>query len=489
MPVYTNYSGEIAAQLDVYRKKGQKEAAANRPPSDSLRMDQHEAALHTDAEKWLANEQRLFDGVLTESARAVTDTQQKTVELNNRADQLLSDSSMLMTIEADMSEDRGKLVAATESRMRAEVDWRYFRAKNHISTQADYPESRILHLAIIAVLALVETCINAFFYENAQGLLGGFFVALSVAAVNMIGAVILGYGFRYKNLTATDSKILGWGCLLLFIVLAVYCNALFAAFRSEYQLLVDPTDIMQVREGFANAASEAKKIFILDMHIADLSSFVLLGLGIVLSGLAFHKGYTLDDKYPGYGKIDRIVKQAQSVEIEQQDLLRQKIKDFLHHRRADVQAVLHEPAQLIGLMARRISDLSAAQSLLSNQAATIQRDFAMLVGAYRNANTAVRATEPPSYFKEIADLTPMVDNSAAKQYIEELERVQERIKLFREKYQEPLNGKLHSLQSESASILNQTFSAFLKDVEDDAHERINRAVTVIHRRSMEKTGA
>jgi hypothetical protein len=481
MPIYTSYAGEIAAQLDEYRSQGQKEAAAHRPPSDSLRMDQYEAALHADADKWLTTEQRLFDAVLTETSQAVVDTHQKTVTLQNNVDQLLSDSSLLTTVKADMADERGKLVAATEKRMRAEVDWRNLRLSNNISAQAVYPESHILHFGIIAVLALVETFINAFFYENAQGLLGGFFVALGVSIVNMGGAVSLGFGFRHKNLRATESKLAGWTCLFMFVVISIYCNALFAAFRSEYQLLADPTDPLQVRKGFALAAANAGRVFFLDMHIADLSSFVLFALGIFLSGFAFYKGYSLDDRYPGYGKLDRLVKACRVAEAELQELLRQRVRDWLHHRRADVQSALNEPSQIIGLTSRRIADLTSAEICLKNQAATIQRDFAMVLSAYRNANTAVRATEPPAYFRETEDLSGRVNGAGAKQLVQQVEAIQIDIKHFRETYQEPLNAKLQGLQSDSALILNNHFFEFLKDVESEAQERINRTVAAIHR--------
>lgn len=489
MPVYTNYSGELATKLDEFRTKGQKEAAAHRPATDSLRLDQNESALHAEAEKWLSNEQRLFDSVLGDASRAVVDSQQKAIELQNTVDQLLSDRSLLVTIEADMAEERNKLILATEKRMRAEVDLRHLRVENNISVQAVYPDSAIFHLAIIAALALIETGINTVFYENAQGLFGGFTVALGVAVVNMIGAVLLGFGFRFKNLKSVDNKILGYGCLFLFTVLTIYCNALFSAFRSEYQILTDPTDNAQVRQGFALAINEAKKVFVLNMHIADLSSFILFGLGIVLAGFAFYKGYTIDDKHPGYGKIDRLVKSLQLVEVQIQDLLRQKVKNFLHHRRADVQSALNEPSLITGIAVRRISELASAQALLRNQAATIQRDFSTVLGAYRNANAAVRATEPPSYFKEVPNLTDKVDGSAAAQYIEQLGKVQEEVKAFREKYQESLNLKLQKLQSDSASILSETFQDFIRETESEAQERINRTVASVYRGKLERTDA
>lgn len=481
MPVYKNYSGEIAARLDEYRVAGQKEAAAHRPPSDSLRSDQHEASLQSEAEKWLADEQRLFDSVLTEASKALADVHQKMGDLKNQTEQLLSDTSLVGTINSEMAEDRNPLVVATANRMRAEVDLKHLRAKNHIVNQAVYPDSKILHYGIIAVLALIETVINAFFYENSQGLLGGFVVASSVAAVNMSFALLLGSGFRWKNLKSIDSKVFGWSCFATFVILAIYCNALFAAFRSEYQILVDPTDPQQIRQGFAVAMGEAKLIFVGKMQIADLSSFVLFGIGLLMSLFAFHKGYTIDDRYPDHGKLDRLVKELYQKETALQEVLRQRVKNFLHHRRADAQAMLGEPAVLSGLAARRIADLSSGSTLLKNQTGAIQRDFSLVLNAYRAANTAIRATDPPEYFKHVPDLTMRTDSTGAEQYIAQLRDVQESIQNHRDKYQAALNAKLQTLQADSAIALKDTFNAFLHDVDTEAQESINRSVTVIHR--------
>jgi hypothetical protein len=481
MPEYTNYAGELAHKLDEYRVRGQREAAEHRPPGDSTRMDQYESSLQSEAEKWMATEQRLFEGAAMEASRALAEGTQKAVELQNTVNQLLHDSSMSSAVQTDLAGERNQLVSATEARMRAEVDWRHLRAKNNISDEASYPDSIIMHVAIILGLALFETFLNAFFYENEQGLLGGFFVALGVAVMNMAGALVLGYLFRYTNLRNSEHRVLGWLSAVAFVVLTIYCNALFSTFRSEFQILVDASDPMQVRQAFATAASEARKVFILDMRIADLSSFVLFGLGILLSGFAFYKGYTLDDKYPGHGKLDRKVRALRKKEIELQELLRQKVKDVLHGRRADVQVALNEPGLIIALAGRRAGELGNAATMLQTQATTIQREFAMVLTTYRSANTSVRAADPPTYFQVIPDLQVRTNGSAAKALREELEQLQKNVQAARESYQTALTAKLQELQSASSEILNETFARFLRETELEAEDRINRGVAAMHR--------
>lgn len=481
MPVYTSYAGEIAQQLDDYRSKGQKEAKRHRPPSDALHMDQNETALQATAEKHLASEQRLFDQAHMDANHGLSETRQRTIEYQTKVDQLLSDDSIQGSIESEMAADRQTLVSASESTMRAEVELRAFRATNSITDEAVYPESTIWHFAVIAFLALIETVINAFFYENAQGLLGGFTVALGVAAINMAGAMILGIGFRYKNIPSIDKQIIGWLCLVLFIVFSLYCNALFATFRSEYQVLTDPTNAQQLRSAFALSAIEAKQIFFLNLQIADFMSFILFGIGILLSGFAFFKGYTLYDKYPGHQPLDQLVKKYRQEEIKAQELLREKVRNFLERRRGDVQSAIHEPAQISARIASRLGDLEKAQGMLRTQAQAIQRDFALVLNSYRQANTAIRATEPPKYFREIPELTKHVNISGTEAVIKDLQEAKKTITEISDKNQSALNEKLRTVQTNSSHILNKVYSDFVKDVSKEAEDRINRMTPTIHR--------
>lgn len=485
MPVYTNYSGELAAKIDDYRSRGQREAASHRPPTDATQMDQYESALQTDAQRWFASEQRLFDNTLIEVGRALSEGQQKAAELKHTVSQLMLDASLLSTVETDMAGDRSALIRASESRMRAEVDLRHLRVANGITSEAVYPDSLIMHLAIVLFLALVETFLNAFFYENEGGLLGGYAVALGVAAINMIGALGLGYWFRYSNVRNVEQRLLGWSSLAAFIVLTIYCNALFSTFRSEFQVIADVSDAVQVRAAFAAAAAEAKKVFLFDMQFADLTSFVLFGVGLLLSIGAFLKGYTFDDKYPKHGSLDRRVKHLRKLESELQDLLRQRVKDALHSRRADVQVALNEPSLILGLIARRSAELANAVTSLQTQTAMIQREFGMVLTAYRNANASVRAADVPAYFKLMPDLTGATNAGGSLAVGAELEKLRVDITAARDAYQESLSSKLQQLQAESSEILKVTFDRFLRETESEAEERINRSVSAVHRATKE----
>jgi hypothetical protein len=480
MAIYKSYSGEIATMTDRYIAQGRKEARENRPPSNATTPDEHEAALAAEASKWMGVEQYLLDTVVTEASKSVTDARQKAIDLESRVERMLNDSTLQAGVEADLQGERTALVSASVARLSATRELNFFRQENDIREAANYPESRVMHLAIIVALSLAETLMNAVFYENAQGLIGGFVVALAISVVLMGASLGLGYGFRFKNLKAASSKVTGWACLIAFIVLSVWANAVFAAFRGEYQLLTDPTDAMQLREAFQLASAEAKNVFKLNMQFSDLMSLILFGLGFLLSCVAFYKGYTFDDKYPGHGAKDRAVKAAAKVEDERRSLVLQKVKELLQRRRAEMDAAMHEPGQLIGRAAAKAGDLQHAKKTLEIQARAIQGDYKRVLGAYRGANVAVRAVEKPAFFDTYPDLTSQVNPSAADASLEDLQAVQEEVKRLRDSFKEELNRKLEALAGQSASILNQTFSSFIRSVEKESQEVIDRSARPVH---------
>lgn len=481
MTTTSSYSGQLAAKLQDYRSLGMKEGAKNRPPQDAAGSDQHELALKAQADGFLNGEQRLFDAALTEASREATTARQKVIQHQLAVEQLVSDTGTLEAVEAELASDRMQLIRATEARLRAEAEIKYFKATNNIYEEASYPESTIWHFGVIFALAIVEMVANAFFFENNQGLLGGLFVAAGIAFLNMGSALMLGIGFRFKNLASIDKKVFGWACLVAFVVVAIFCNALFASFRSEYQLVVDPTEPGQISEAFLRAWPQALAIFRADMQLKDQASFILFGFGLILSTVAFLKGYGIDDKHPGYGAKDRRFKRLLNDEQRLQETARRKVRDLLHARKASVQAALNEPNNQIGMLARKFADLQHARTQLHSQATAIEREYVMVVDAYRHSNTSVRAVPPPEFFKQRPTLSAQVDSAHADAVAAELTAAQDEIRLLAAQHKDSLNQRLIALQNDTAEVLKKTMNAFLSDVQKEANDAVSSSIQVIHR--------
>jgi len=481
MTTHKTYDGELLAHQSALRDKAHREGQKHRPASDAMHEDQHEAELRSDAERHLNSQQALFRAQVVDAHKVASEAEQKAVELDNTVRQLLADDSLASTVDAELAAERASLVKLTESRLRVEAELKFFRVSNDIQDEPNYPESRWLHVGLLLAMVLMEVIVNAFFYENSAGLLGGVVVAFGIAVLNIGVALMAGLGFRYKNLKAPLYKWGGWGCLALFVLCALLFNALFAAFRSQYQLVLDPSDVVQMKDAFKHAWPEAMLIFRGAPQFQDLSSFILFGLGMVLSVLAFYKGYTLDDRYPGYGGKDRRHKQALEAEHAEQDRVRRKLKELLHKRRTAIQSALSEPSTQIGMLGRRISDLNHDKHLVVERSQAVRLDFAMLVDSYRKANLAVRATAAPAYFGTPATLSGVTSDAEAEPALRKLAQAQAALTQIGDTHREALNERLRELQGDATDAQSRTMSAFLGAVHAEAELNIAKAAAPFHR--------
>lgn len=479
MQTIKSYQGHLSDRSSRFRELGQKEAMKHRPPTTATHPDSNEVELRTDVEQLVANEQTLFDAVVSDCSRNALEASGKLLQLKSDIASALADDTLGSQVDADLSSERGKLVDLTTHRIRAEVEWRGFRATNGITDLPNYPESQIWHWAVIAALVLLETVVNAFFYQNANGLLGGFIVAAAVAAVNMGSAAALGSLFRRKNLADRAQSYLGWFCLVIFVPLTIFCNALFAAFRSAYELVSDPSDSAMLAQAFRGAWTEAARIFVFDFHFGDFASFILFMTGFILSWLAFWKGYTSDDPFPGYSRRDRALKKAKDDEAAAFALAKQKLQTLLQNLRGRVQGLTSEPGSQIKLLSMKLSMLGSAEKDLPARAAAIQRDYHLLLETYRQANLAVRATEPPAYFSDLPPVAERVDGQAAAATRVELEREIGELEAVQSEYRDPLNGKLNELQGQASQILSATFERFRQAIEKDAEHQVQKDIQIM----------
>ena len=150
-----SYAGALAGRIEEFRRFGQKEAVKHRPPTDATFPDSHEVELRVEAERLIAAEQALFNDQIAEADRSALDVRQKVRQLEAATELALADDTLASEVDALLASERAGLVAATEQRIAAEVDWRGFRSLNNINSMPDYPESAIWHWSVVLTLTLV----------------------------------------------------------------------------------------------------------------------------------------------------------------------------------------------------------------------------------------------------------------------------------------------------------------------------------------------
>lgn len=172
--------------------------------------------------------------------------------------------------------------AAVEDRRR---DLDEFKKVNRLSRRASYPDSIILAAAIPVALLLVETFFNTRLFAEADrlGFLGGTTLALVVASINVLPSLLVGFiplrrffhvrkAFRWAARIAATCSI---GAI-------VFCNIYVYQYRAHMSQQPD-----------------------------EIEALGLLVLGLVTATLAIFDGYIgFDDRYAGYGKVDRAYRDA-----------------------------------------------------------------------------------------------------------------------------------------------------------------------------------
>jgi len=472
------YTGELASLEKDYANKGAREAKKHSPPTDSIQPDHNENSLRLKGGALVNQEHKIFDKEVNEANRVASNIAQKIEDYRTNAQALISDDSLQSSVEILFAKNKSALAVVVQKRIETEVDYKAFRYENEITSQADYPSSHVMHLAIIVICFLFEALANSIFFEGANGFLLAFPIASLISLLNIVAAAILGFGWRYKNVADKKFKVAGWTCLGIYIILTLFLNALFSSYRSAFELLVNPNAIPEQMRAFKESF---ESVAALQIQIQDMNSFMLFAFGLILSGIAFWKGYSFDDKYPGHGRLHRILSEAENAEREELSQLRERIVSLLDQYRSKISLLLNEPTKLSGEATAKFSSLKTAIVNLKSHIKSIERDYKHVLGAYRSTNTAIRASAPPQYFQVIVPLSNGVVGEDAEPILIELQNIQSEISDVKVGYQNPLNQKLEEVKARSGVILKDEINIYHKNIVQTAKDKINADIQTIHR--------
>jgi hypothetical protein len=299
-----------------------------------------------------------------------------------------------------------------------------FRAEHGLRRVARPPTSRYTALGLLVLLVGVEAGLNGVFFAKGAslGLVGGVGTALGVSFVNVVTSFSVGlFPMRWVNHRNILIKLVG-GLLSLAAVAALISLHDFAAHYRDATALV----------GEDHAFATARQMLIATpVMLADLNSFYLFGMGLVLSAIAMWKGYTFDDPYPRYGAHSRRAEYAREEYSDEHAVLFEDLEDIkektVETLDAGIRRIPQFPQQSSKVRAQREAELRSFQAYEIGIEAAVNR----LLAIYRDGNRVARQTDPPAYFStswklsrsflkdttvltEIADpKTPPLDANAA----------------------------------------------------------------------------
>ena len=225
-----------------------------------------------------------------------------------------------------------------------------FKVQNKLKREPRYPESKRFSYAVIGIIVLIEIFLNTGFFKEftTSGILGGFFVAFSIAIVNVgLGWIYGDYIARYINHVSYFKKLLSLIGGLVFIAGIITTNFFAAHLRDAVTAVIAsggmPNEV--------NLIDVLNKMINEPLMLTTFGSIILIPIGIGFALTSLIKMYRADDPYPGYGALER----------------EKRIKTAEHH--SEIYEYLDDCRELMKARLREIRNLI---NMISNKFHTLQ---------------------------------------------------------------------------------------------------------------------
>jgi hypothetical protein len=389
-------------------KAGAERGAREEPASDTLAFDDVENAIveRVEAEKNVAHGM-LLDEVRTYKERLTgLDFEGRFGAIRQAAPAAVSE------FRAEAAQGRDELHGLRRHLADLEVERDEFRRRHNLKRAAHWATggNLTIKVGILLVLFVFEVFLNGFFLAKGSelGYLGGAAEAFTFALLNIgVSFLIAVVGVRELNHRNPLRKAFGFFALLCYLALLVTINLSLAHYREVSAALI------------TDAGREVLlRLKTAPLALVDFKSWLLFGLGVLCSLIAFGDSFLIFDPYPGYGSLEKrradahdayirrkndLIERLLEIRDEAIEILEEANRD-LSIRRSEHDSILESRARVVRLFAAHQSHLDRAANVL--------------LSVYREANKGLRKTPPPrrfavSYVLEKFSIEPdLLDTSA-----------------------------------------------------------------------------
>ena len=301
-----------------------------------------------------------------------------------------------------------------ETRDRATANYEDFKAQHGLTREAT-GDDRVVQAVWVAVVALAESVVNAYFYMpiSSLGLLGAIATASFVSLANVSFAFVGGAsGLRYLAHTDPARKLGGVIATLVTLCGCALVIAVSALFRGHVDALAGgDLESADLADAAWAAAVESLQAFEIMALFGSLNSFLLVFVGTACAVFCFWKGLQFDDPYPGFGQALRNKENAEEAYEDSRaadEADRQRW--WQDHRRR----LRDQKAELDRAESRLDAALAGFQKTLLDAAGLAGQTAQLaagLLGVYRSKNEALRQTPTPSYFGDGPGNFPEIESN------------------------------------------------------------------------------
>jgi hypothetical protein len=378
---------KLAGDLGL-AKTGAERGAREEPASDTLALDDIESAIieRVEAEKNAAHG-TMLDEVRTYKERLTgLDFEGRFGTIRQAAPAAVSE------FRAEAAQGRDELHGLRRHLRDLELERDEFRRLHKLKRTAHWASggNLTIKVGILLVLFVFEIFLNGFFLAKGSdlGYLGGAAEAFTFALLNIgVSFLIAVVGVRELNHRNLLRKLFGLFALFFYLFLLIAINLSLAHYREVSAALI------------TDAGREVLlRLRTMPFALVDLKSWLLFGLGILCSLIAFADSFLIFDPYPGYASLEKRRAEAHDAYIRRKNDLIAKLLDIrddaieiLEEANRDLSIRRSEHDSILESRARVVRLFSAHQSHLD-------RAVNVLLAVYREANKGLRKTPPPRRF-------------------------------------------------------------------------------------------
>ena len=383
------------------RETGRERGEKNQPPADAVDLDD----IHLKIRRWV-NQRGLqchsdVSRHLSGLARQLTDieNQEDLTILEQKVDQEKGEA--IIEINNRAKRGRDELAQPGKAVREGTREYEDFRVKAGLYRLPHEGRRAFVLSLIIIFFGVLETFLNAFLLMdvNPFGLLGGIAQMGLITAVNiLIGALVVGFALRCRNLGRTTHRAAAWLVVIVIVPSIGGFNLLVGHFRDSMQAIghsaADPLTML--------TNDTLQRMTSAPLGLDSFQSVLLVILGMLFFGIASWKGYQWDDPYPGYGRRHRQLKalneEYRRVLEKAQDEVGQVYSDRKKLRLEDMRHRLEIKADKWKDLHERGERLVREYKLHVRQ--QYQDDLDYLIAVYRTENENVRSESRPRFFSE-----------------------------------------------------------------------------------------
>lgn len=360
---------------------GHEAGEAGVPPPESS-DDPHERPIVEEIHRLVDDARSRLDGQLDQA----------------RKDLAGMDSDAIGTINAAVKECESQFNGTVESRRdelqhkRLELDKRrsdlaQFRRDNHLNRSPDYPESgwRVFWYGLVALLFVIESFANAVFLAQGLsegGILRAYTIALGISFANIVPS-FLGFGpysRNFQHVRPARRVLAGFVTLVVYMPLALILNLGVAHYREVSGQLIGDGGFQVVQR-----MTEAP------LGLQDAQSWLLFAIGLIFSLIAFFDGWKLDDAYPGYGKMDRLLRKARDQYRDERSDIADELDEIRQNSLADVHRTASDARKQPQEHKRIVLNWRHLCEDFERHVDDLQEVASTLINEYREANRMARS--------------------------------------------------------------------------------------------------